>query len=139
MREVLFRGRRLDSGEWVYGSFWQWPDGDCVIVTFMDSRIRLIKVDPATVGQWTGGVDKNGTKIWEGDVCIFSVFDCFDNDKQYQGIIVYSGSRFMLWHSADSEYYGPDGGFDLDWVLNQDDEFEVISNIHDNLEMVGED
>lgn len=36
MREVLFRGRRLDSGEWVYGSFWQWPDGDCVIVTFMD-------------------------------------------------------------------------------------------------------
>lgn len=50
-----------------------------------------------------------------------------------------SGSRFMLWHSADSEYYGPDGGFDLDWVLNQDDEFEVISNIHDNLEMVGED
>lgn len=46
------------------------------------------------------------------------------------GVVVYAGSRFMLWKSVESEYYGADGWFDLDWVIVQDDEFEIVGNIH---------
>ena len=54
------------------------------------------------------------------------------------GVVVYDGSRFMLWKSAESEYFGNDGGYDLDWVLAQDDEFAVNGNRWDNPELLEE-
>lgn len=95
-------------------------------------------VEPETICHYTGLTDKNDEKIFEGDICEFSVFDYNGHDTQYKGVIVYDGSRFMLWKSKDSEYYGDDGGFDLDWTVAQDDEFEVIGNIFDNPELVEE-
>ena len=78
--------------------------------------------------QFTGFKDANSVEIYESDKVSFTIFDCFDNDTQYEGFIVWSGSRFMIWNTPDSEYYGVDGGFDLDWVWSQDDEFKVIGN-----------
>jgi len=71
-------------------------------------------------------------EVFAGDKLAFTVFDCFDNDTQYEGYVVWSGSRFMLWNKPDDEFYGDDGGFDLDWVLNQDYEAKVIGNIYEN-------
>lgn len=76
--------------------------------------------------------DWKGRKIFENDIVEFTVFDYNGIDTQYKGVVVYSGSRFMIWKSKESEYYGNDGGFDLDWVLYQDDEFKVVGNIFDD-------
>lgn len=135
MREILFRGKCAQGKEWKYGYFFAKP---ILEKYFIELGNEMWQVDQSTVGQYTGLTDKNGEKIFEGDICYFTVFDCFDNDTQYRGVVVYSGSRFMLWKSVGSEYYGADGGFDLDWVIAQDDEFEIVGNIHDTPELLKE-
>lgn len=151
MREILFRGqtrKRVEkvlagSGEklpgiWAYGGIFPQNKGGSYSIIYTYDPIDKKTVYADTVGQYTGLTDKNDVKIFEGDICDFTVFDYLDNDTQYRGVVIYAGSRFMLWKSEDNEYYGADGGFDLDWVVAQDDEFEIIGNIHDNPELLEE-
>ena len=82
--------------------------------------------------QFSGLKDANDKEIYEGDILDFTVFDCLDNDKQYRGVVVYCGSRFMLWNKPNDEFYGGDGGFELDEVIGQGGS-EVIGNIYENV------
>ena len=116
MREFLLRGKRTDNGEWITDSETYIRDGDGIWLS--DDNLNVVTVIPETVGQYTGLTDKNGTKIFEGD--IVSLRKC--NELIYK--VVYDNFRFELHNKNDTACY----------VLSiyKSKDFEIIGNIHDN-------
>lgn len=128
MREILFRGKRLDNGKWVEGAFCP-KSCDDPFGPMVDkpSIIKLgepcdgfwYDVDPATVGQYTGLTDMQDVKIFEGDIVQFG--------GEY-GKIEYSESEAMFQVVFD------------DWLTDFDHlrgtEVEVVGNVNDNTELL---
>lgn len=68
MREIKFRGKRLDNGEWIEGDLLRMNDHWFIFPDPAPEGIDKYEVDPATVGEYTGLKDRNGKEVYEGDV-----------------------------------------------------------------------
>lgn len=129
-REILFKAKRKDNGEWVEGYYVKTTIGndgapsDVIFVPFKVSRNEKwgwIKVDPDTLCQYTGLQDKNGQKIWENDI-----LNC--------------GMKLRVsWHHFKASWVLSKKG----WMYNhffgesvEPEDVEVIGNIFDNAELL---
>lgn len=139
MREILFRSKRNDNGEWVYGDLMhKHYNFDTKATKVIHNNIMNYKVIPETIGQYTGMRDKNGKKIFEGDI--------FKMEDEIVAVIIFHEGCFRLqtWGLCgtytESGYDECGGGWGIiecepiDWYYIHD--MEVIGNIHDNPEML---
>ena len=140
MREILFRGKRTDNGEWVEGYVAKRPDA----IQFEegphspwyidkppkdpDDHGGVYNIDPETIGQFTGLKDRNGTRIFEGDICLCDR-NINDHIDKKEFIVEFEPLRGWIGTSKDgwSEFDGSA------WECA-----EVIGNIHDNPELLTE-
>lgn len=131
MRQIKFRGKRLDNGEWVYGSLIQNVTDKSVNVAFIVPYLpcssephdmctaEMFRVNPPTTGQFTDLTDSNGKEIYEGDIV--------KNEYEDVGsITMFRGEWRVDW--------GADDIFSIYDELK--DELVVIGNIHDNPELL---
>lgn len=130
MREILFRGKRIDNGEWEYGLPSYDDDGNVEEIQVWDEEdVNFYPVDPETICQYTGLTDKNGKKIWEGD--IVGYWDTYSTENGLSeadcvGKVVWDDETmsFQVTNRLSAESYE---------VL---DECSVIGNIFDNPELL---
>jgi len=127
MRKIIFRGKIDDyDHKWVYGSL---LSGGCLedkVVRILDNETGDEEnVIPETVGQFTGLTDKNGKKIFEGDIANCVEFNCCGK---------------IDWNSEEAGFYFSvllDGGsYEEEFIYDYSDELEIIGNIYDNPEML---
>ena len=129
MREILFRGKRLDNGEWVYGYYVHIGPVSCqraYIIPEYASALYVNEVDPSTVGQYTGLNDKHGKRIFDGDIA--KVLQGKDKDIAYVG---FENGAFMLYPKTGNIYERTLWSY---WYNDWD--VEVVGNITDNPELL---
>ena len=132
-REILFRGKRKDNGEWVDGyycgkynkTFFSPAEDSAQII---DKDLYWHEVIPETVGQYTG-LDANGKKIFEGDI----VKHYNNSDDGFDIGAMYWDEQFSQWKRTSI------GNFhhrSFTYTMSRSCEYEIIGNIHDNPELL---
>ncbi|HAC4247723.1 TPA_asm: hypothetical protein GZP24_15225, partial [Listeria monocytogenes] len=129
MREIEFRGKRIDNREWIYGNLMQFEDSATFI--FADERKgastltyahfiinNMHAIDEKTLGQYTGLKDKNGKKIFEGDIVNCKFFDRMVGD--IAGVINFIDCVWAVSDFKNKRLY----------QLIDVDNIEIIGNIH---------
>ena len=150
MREILFKAKRKDNGEWVEGYYYKMsettycfkedyerkpvPEHHYILQERMTdwglpNQMVQIEVDPKTICQFTGLTDKNGKRIWESDV-VWLVY----NGEEHIYQIVWDNSELDFKATNGEENYGSN----FEYLLCCD-EIEVIGNIFDNKELLQEE
>ena len=135
IREVIFRGKRTDNGEWIEGSLLgiDWCDKPSTYSIAPNTPVSVFySVISETVGQYTGLTDKNGVRIFEGDICRFKRF----NDIYICKIVFnVKTASFVMWYQSIVGAYGEKATHKM--LLSVCDGIEVIGNIYDNPELLG--
>jgi uncharacterized phage protein (TIGR01671 family) len=128
MREILFRGKRVNDGKWVYGNY-AFTDNDGKQHFIYQNNAFEYAVIPETVGQYTGLTDKNGKRIFEGDICQTKGYKLID-EKPFE----------IVWNDYYSGWFWQDieVSRETDTLTKTVAELtEVIGNIHDNPKLIG--
>ena len=133
MREILFRGQDAVTREWIYGCYVDNRDrGRCPPIIVPKNGNPHIYVVPETVGQFTGFTDKNGKKIFEGDVVLHQ-FGVGYSSKMYASFAdgtQRKQTKTIVWNKIYCGYDFLSPPYDDEWLQD----FEVIGNIHDQKE-----
>ena len=140
MREILFHGKRADNGEWVEGDVLQtrYHSGHIEYQIMPQTPVSsAYPVLPETVGQYTGLTDKNGKRIFEGDIV-----KCTDtiNDFEFNAVVEFGNPNGEYNRGYQLKFIsGEESNFDiLCWVDMKETGayIEIIGNIHDNPELM---
>ena len=130
MKEIKFRGKRLDNGEWIEGDLLRMLGHWFIFPDPAPEGIDKYAVDPATVGQYTGLHDRKGIAIYEGDVIRSPLSE--DKTRPHR-IFYHTGNAAFMGALVDRKelcYLR----LDQDWIYKFGK--EVIDNIHDNPEFL---
>ena len=139
MRDILFRGKQTDNGAWTSGYLFCFWERAYLCWGMRNNAPVMEEVIPETVGQYTGLKDKNGKKIFEGDIVRLTDEH---NEMEWTAVVVFGN---------------PNGDYNWGWQLNAIEEFdgnkdillwvdmeesgaycEIIGNIYDNSELIGD-
>ena len=134
MREILFRGKREDNGQWVIGFLSKTRGLDNKLHICIDYEEKGLMcssiVVPSTVGQYTGLTDKNGKKIFEGDIL----------KRKHKELVNHSQKMTVNYIPYKACFSAVDiGGGNVTFIsdyINNKYELEVIGNIHENKELL---
>ncbi|WP_290083112.1 YopX family protein [Paramuribaculum intestinale] len=132
-RTIKFRGKRLDNGEWVYGDLeYNRAKNIARIHTYDEDGEYLIQhsVDPATVGQFTGLLNKNGKEIYEGDILMLGSSDAGICEVKWNESQLAFCIRFYYERNLGTRPLGA-------WARDGKN-IAILGNIHDNPELLNE-
>jgi len=146
MREIKFRGKRIDNGEWIYGNLvkmhgnnTEWTTG--IQVRFYGAiKYGSVEVNPKTVGQFTGFKGKNGKEIYEGDILRIFEYYCEEEPElnEWKDKVVEwnecGGCLSIEWDYGDYDITSI--GWAFEHFDNSGNEVEVIGNVHENPELL---
>lgn len=133
MREILFRGKRIDNGEWVEGMLVRY-NPELEVANMADEFEILVPVNTKTVGQYTG-LNIGNEKLFEGDIVEWH--EDYDDKWGYsqtavgRSVVIWDKENFCWVFETNAEYIQPFN----DWNWNSS---YIIGNIHDNPELLKE-